>query len=343
MKLTVVIPVHDDAEGLARLLHSLARALRGTDVLTRVVVVDDGSPAPLERALPKGALPELPLTWRRNARPMGAGQARNIGLDEAESSHVLFLDADDTVTPELGTLLRQLAGLSFDFALFAHDDSRRLAQGDTGPDEMLDRSLWADLAPGPDPVALTPEQARRICRISNYPWNKIWRHDFLRQHAIRYTEIALHNDIEPHWAGFIEARQILCSDRRCVIHHVARGRNQLTNRRGAERLCVFQALEAVLARLLASSPGLPERACCMGPFLEFTLRLLDWVDELLEDPAASAELQDRARCLLHHLAQNAPPRLAGAVEDAFATEPGLALRFLHWAGSKQGLAPARAQ
>ncbi len=343
MKLTVVVPVHDDAAGLARLLHSLDLALRGTDILTRVVVVDDGSPAPLDRALPQGALPNLPLTWRRNARPMGAGQARNIGLDEAESSHVLFLDADDTVTPELGTLLRQLQGLAFDFALFAHDDSRRLAQGETGPDEMLDRALWADLAPGPDPVALTQAQARRICRISNYPWNKVWRHDFLRQNAIRYTEIALHNDIEPHWAGFIEARQILCSDRRCVIHHVARGRDQLTNRRGAERLCVIRALEAVIARLLAPSAAAPERACCIGPFLEFTFRLLDWVDGLLDDPAASAELKSRARYLLRHLALNAPPKLAGAVEDAFATEPGLALRFLHWAGSKQGLAPASAQ
>lgn len=333
MKLSIVIPVHDDAEGLARMLHSLALALAlpRPGMLAQVIVVDDGSPVPLHQALPGGALPALPLEWQRSVQAMGAGHARNVGLARANGSHVLFLDADDTVTPALGALLQALESRNFDFALFAHDDSRRLAQGATGPDEATDRALWADLAVGPAPQPLTAGQAHTICRISNYPWNKVWRRDFLHQRAIGYTEIPLHNDIEPHWAGFIEADRILCSDQRCVIHQVAQGGTQLTNRRGTERLCVFRALDAVVARLQARSAQQPDRALFAGPFLDFTFRLLNWVGSLLDDPADKAELQRRAALLLHALARQVPPALVQATNDAIATEPGLALRFLHWA------------
>ncbi|MGY6535431.1 MAG: glycosyltransferase family 2 protein [Pararhodobacter sp.] len=331
MKLSIVIPVHDDAEGLARMLHSLQQALPAQGILAQVIVVDDGSPVPMRQVVPACALRALPLEWQRSPQAMGAGHARNVGLTCAIGSHVLFLDADDTVTPALGDLLVALETRDFDFALFAHDDSRRLAQGATGADEATDRALWADLAVGPAPQTLTPAQAHTICRISNYPWNKVWRRDFLRQRSIAYTEITLHNDIEPHWAGFIEADRILCSGQRCVIHQVAPHRTQLTNRRGAERLCVFRALDAVAARLQARSACQPDGALFAGPFLEFTLRLLDWVAGLLDDPADRAELQRHAALFLQAFARQAPPALARATHDALAAEPGLALRFLHWA------------
>lgn len=332
MRLSVVIPVHDDAAGLARMLESLAGALEGCAAdLCEVIVVDDGSPEPLARAPGAGDLPaSLPLVWQRSDACGGAGRARNLGLAAAAGSHVLFLDADDTVTPALGALLTDLVHQTFDFALFAHDDSRRTMHGLQGPDEAIDRALWAAIGATEVPTRLDADRTDTICRISNYPWNRVWRHAFLREHAIRHGETPLHNDIEPHWAGFIEAERILCSSRRCVVHTVRPGAGQLTNRTGAERLCVFEALEAVVARLLRAAERAPERASLVGPFLDFALRLLDWVESVLPDEDARRVLRHRAAGLLEALAREAPPELAQRVERALAEEPGLADGFLAW-------------
>lgn len=329
MRLSVVIPVRDDAAGLVRILGDL----QTTGVAAEVIVVDDASDPPCRLAVAAGSLPQgLPLVWLRSDAGLGAGGARNLGLDAARGSHVLFLDADDRVTAELPLLVRALARREFDFALFCHDDSRRLARGQNGPDEALDRALWAQVDPGPDPRLLDPAGARVMCRISNYPWNRIWRRDFLLSEGIRHGAMPLHNDIEPHWVGFIAARRILCSDRRCVVHVVDPARGQLTNRRDAARLRLFEALDAVVALMSGAVAQRPDCAGFAGPFLDFSLRLLDWVAEIRTDPADVAMLRERAGRFLAGFAVSADPALAGAVEQALADEPGLAGRFLHWAG-----------
>lgn len=341
MNLSVVIPVRDDSGRLVRLLRSLDTALSASRVcLTEIIVVDDGSSVPMQHSVRHEALPaSIPLVWRRHAVCLGAGSARNTGLDSATGSHVLFLDADDTVTPALGTLLDALDEMDFDFVLFAHDDTRRLARGQRGPAEAIDRALWVDIAMAETPGLLDAEQLATICRISNYPWNKVWRHDFLRAHAIRCGEIPVHNDIEPHWAGFIEAERVLCSTHACVIHHVLSGGDQLTHRGGKERLCVFDALEAVRLRLHGAMLRAPSRAAMAGPFLDFTFRLLDWVETLLPEPDLRRALHAAGAGFLRDLAQQSGPVLASAIEQSLAEEPGLAERFLVWSGADKAGTP----
>ncbi len=100
---TVVVPVRDRPDGVARLLGAL-RADPAT-ARVRVVVVDDGSADPV--ALARAAAGAEVL---RHARSLGPAAARNTGLAAAATPVVAFLDSDCVPLPGwLGVLLPHLA------------------------------------------------------------------------------------------------------------------------------------------------------------------------------------------------------------------------------------------
>ena len=345
--LALVVAVHNDGAGLARLLQQTGRL----GIAAQVVVVDDGSDPPCAlypgMAFARRVLPGVRIDWLRTQGPegraCGAGAARNLGLAEVRTPLVLFFDADDMVTGAIRGLLADLtrdwhAHGPFDMALFAHHDSRMLAQGRAGPQEPPDRALWAQHAPGPALRALDRAGALAMCRVSNYPWNRIWRTGFLRDAGVRFTESMLHNDIAPHWAGFLSGQRLLCSGRACAIHTVVPGRAQLSARRGRDRLAAFDALDAVLDRLLEEVARDAGRAAFAGPLLDFTCRLTGWIATRLDDPGDIAALQARARGFMVRMAQAENGDLARAVDTALGpgVEPGLAARLLSVLGAPSG-------
>ena len=304
--LTLAIPVHDDAEGLGRLLPRL-EPLSG--ILARVIVVDDGSPLPLEEEglpLPAG----VPLTLLRHDRALGPGAARNRALEAVESPHLMFLDADDTPTTEIAGLMRDLEDQTFDLCLVQHHDSRAGQELRWGQ-MSWDRALWQ--AAGVLAGALSPvdaEAAALLARTANYPWNKIYRTGFLREHGIGCTPILVHEDVELHWRSFLHAKSLLASDRVCVVHRVA-GEGRLIDRRGPERLEVFP----VLARLAAEIGTGPLAL----PFARFATGLCDWIaGNLREDCLPELAILSRT-----FLDRDLPPSVRHALE---AEEPELVAR-----------------
>lgn len=139
-RLTVVVPVRDDAEGLAELLDSLAAALDSETPVgsagptgsklpsaaaergrpqPRFIVVDDGSAEPDSLAV---VAQRFGARLIRRSHSGGPGVARTTGLDAVTTPLVAFLDADVTVTPDwlatVGAHFNQHASAS-DLALVA--------------------------------------------------------------------------------------------------------------------------------------------------------------------------------------------------------------------------------
>lgn len=90
-EVTVVVPLHNDTDGLGRLL----RTLRGHSV----VIVDDGSDKPV--AIPRTG-GRCRVTVLRHDRRQGPAAARNSGLRAATTEFVAFLDSN--VVPRAGWL-----------------------------------------------------------------------------------------------------------------------------------------------------------------------------------------------------------------------------------------------
>lgn len=280
-RLSVVIPVWNDTEGLTRLLHQLL-PLPGVD---QIIVVDDASDTPCtaETLGLNAARDTERLVWLYSDERRGAGHARNLGLAEVTCPHVLFFDSDDLLLPGFQDLLHDLARPDtpdFDFCLFRHVDSRTRHTRNPAP-LASDQRHWEAVNAPQTPSPLTPEQAARLCRISAYPWNKIYKTAFLHAKKIRCTEIMVHNDLELHWTGFLRASRILASSRLCSEHFVHADGRRLTNRSGQERFEVFQALENVQADISADG-GLALRYA--NAAAAFYVDLFTWIDGMLDPP-----------------------------------------------------------
>ncbi|MCX6463666.1 MAG: mycofactocin biosynthesis glycosyltransferase MftF [Pseudonocardiales bacterium] len=141
---TVVVPVRDRTDGLARLLAALPPGLGG------VVVGDDGSadPGALRRAVRAAG----PVTVLRHERSRGPAAARNSGLAAARTDLVAFLDSD--VVPEDGWLDPLLAAFADPAVGLAAPRIVALPPitGRLGRYEAVRSSL--DL--GPDPALVVP-------------------------------------------------------------------------------------------------------------------------------------------------------------------------------------------
>lgn len=289
LQFSVVIPVWNDPKGLKRLLPQLLALPH----VAQILVCDDASDIPAREAVGQN---DARLVWLRSESRKGAGAARNQGLARVESPHMLFFDSDDQILPGFAALLEDLSQPgtpAFDFCLFSHVDSRMRARGQLSPLES-DVMHWGEMGLQLEPALLRPEQAARLCRISAYPWNKIYRTGFLYETEIRCTEIMVHNDVELHWLSFFQARTILASTRICAEHFVTPEGSRLTNRSGAERFEVFRALDALHRGLRA------ERACAdlfAEPVAEFYQNLFHWIDGTL-DPALRTPFAWRARQFL---------------------------------------------
>lgn len=316
MSLSLVIPVRNDPEGLIRLLTQA----QGLGWVTEILVVDDASDPPCGPdmpGLPRPVAEDPRLVWLRSDDHRGAGHARNLGLARATGAHLLFFDSDDLFLPAMADLMEGLAGpmarQDFDFCLFDHVDSRSRQPGN---DPMAAEARFWPPAATEIPAPLDPTLAPQLVRIAAYPWNKIYRTGFLRDHGIRCTEIMVHNDIELHWLSFLRTERILVSTIKGCEHFVATGGGRLTNHRGTARFGVFAAFSAVQQALRQT----PRGRAFQVPLADFNLRLFDWIATTLDADlqarfAAAAQAHLRATLPRHLFAQIAmdDPDLAAAL------------------------------
>lgn len=301
MELSLVIPVWNDQEGLDRLLQQVAQS----GLFSDIVVVDDASEPPVGLASCPAALADR-ITLLRCDQQRGAGHARNLGLQHARGSHLIFFDSDDLLGvdfPRIVALAKTTLdrGETFDFLIFRHDDSRITGFGGSGTFAGEERH-WQAVGASEALAPLLRSKATVLCSLSAYPWNKIYSTAFLRDNDIRCTETMVHNDLELHWTSFIAARTILHSVLIGAEHFVAEGGNRLTNRRSAERLEVFRTFTNVMARITAK--GDLDSLQFLLPFLRSAHALLGWIQANVDESFHPA-LQDRARAFfLAHLSRD---------------------------------------
>jgi|GEM_PF-6261946 len=110
VRLTIVIPHHEDLDNLASLLARL-HAEPARDLL-EIVVVDDGSSPPVWARLQELVAADPRVSLLRTPRPRsGPFIARRIGTESAAADHVAYVDSDDHIDTDLYlAYARALAG-----------------------------------------------------------------------------------------------------------------------------------------------------------------------------------------------------------------------------------------
>jgi len=303
MDLSLIIPLWNDAIGVRRIL---AQA-QDFGVFSEIIICDDAS----DEALQLESWEELSPAFRnrivylRNDVRMGAGHARNMGLSRVTCSHLIFFDADDLFEDDFLRIIADLGahelGPIADFCIFRHNDTRLLDRGETGSFSKEEK-LWEAVGASEELQQLTEKQAAILCGLAAYPWNKIYRTAFLRQHSIRCTELPVHNDIELHWSSFISAEVILCCSILGARHYVAEDGLRLTNNRSEDRLRVFEAFSAICARISHADSN--KKINFVEPLMVFARNLISWIKENIEDEHKEELVSRSQRFFLENLDSN---------------------------------------
>ena len=269
--LALVIPVWNLPEDLSALLRQVA----DLGVFTEVIVSDDGSSENCDpRAL--GFTDEnlgAKLVYLRSDKQKGAGHARNIALKQVTAGNLLFFDADDQLTPDFARIWAQhLKARAPDLTIFRHTDTRVRDHEEREGTFLPEEALW-DRAMGQRQAhMLTLDDRATLSTISAYPWNKIYRTGFLREHNITCSETPVHNDIRLHWLSFVHARDIQATRTLGAVHVIGERGHHLTTRRGTDRLCLQNILSELTRDIRAAGAG----SLLMQNYIHFVDNVCRW-------------------------------------------------------------------
>lgn len=93
-RIAVVVPVFQEAEGLAEFHERLMRVLTDLEVQATVLYVDDGSRDATPELLERFASADPRVGFLRLSRNFGKEYALTAGLDHVDADAVVVIDAD---------------------------------------------------------------------------------------------------------------------------------------------------------------------------------------------------------------------------------------------------------
>lgn len=290
--LTVIVPVHDARPHLEPLVRSF---LDLAGLRCQILLVDDGSTDGSREEIARLAAAHPQITGLYHPANQGAGQARNLAWPHARGRYCIFFDADDrlhgeVVAPALATMD---AAPDIDVAMFAYRCEREETASFTAMAFADQKSFDIILKDATTAVAPLDEVAR-LLRFTNYPWNKILRTARFRETGLRFGATRVNNDILGHWYALLFARRILVAGQVICTHIVHPQGANLTNRFGAERLQMFDALAETQA-FLAAHPALQRRFA--HHFWELVNTLVQWARPRI-DLAIRLDFESRYRDLI---------------------------------------------
>ena len=272
--ISFVISAYNDIEGVARHFEYFTRL--GEPV--ELIVVDDCSTDGLEAFVAQADLPaQVRIRFHRNAVNLGAGPSRNTGLAMVSSDYTMFLDADDLLADTFFHYIR-LSPLAngVDFVLFKYHLSAGMAGRQSYTMHTVDNLFFSNipLCSYPD-RSFTLAEIPSVLRTVNFPWNKVYRTDFLRRARISFPDHRMHEDILPHWASFLAARRFgILHWAPPLIHHFEAPRaGRATNYTGEQRLAAFETLLDVHARIRAH----PLSDMLLPEVISFSENLVEWM------------------------------------------------------------------
>ena len=238
-KVSVVIPVFNAEQTLRECLDGVTgQSLRELEIICVDDGSADGSPALLEEYRLRDS--RIRVITQANR---GAGAARNAGLDAATGEFLAFLDADDRFEPEMLALAYEACvRTGADLCVFGADSF----DANTGETGDYPAALSRSLIPADNPFRPASDAAREtVLQLSNgVPWNKLFRHAFIRETGLRFQALRTTNDAFFVYSALCRAETIAVLDR-ILVHRRKNGAASLTQTRAKSSLCFYEALLAI--------------------------------------------------------------------------------------------------
>lgn len=187
-KISVIVPVYN-AEKYLR--ECVERIVNQTIREIEIIFVDDGSTDESLNILQKYAQEDERIRIVKGQH-RGGGAARNIGIEQATGDYLAFFDSDDLMEYNMlekayTQAVKENADVTVFSVRFWHE-----ATGDV-TDEVC--GLRVDNLPDMETFCYKDMKDHIFNSFHNWPWNKLFKHSFIKQHNIRFQEIMRTNDL----------------------------------------------------------------------------------------------------------------------------------------------------
>jgi glycosyltransferase involved in cell wall biosynthesis len=240
--ISVVIPAYNAEKYLRKTL----AALLLNDHVSQILVVDDCSTDDTVSIIEKYAQMDSRISMLHTQRNTGAGAARNLAIPHVTGEYCAFIDADDHVEPrgmdEAAAVLHTLGG---DFLAYKWYQTDMHGQVQAMRMAGHDEALWATATQGERRVLTDARKCPWIMRTLNFPWNKMYRTEFLVDKGIRFSATFIHNDNLAHWMSYTQASSFVLYDRYLIGHKEDQRRTQISTIMDRRRLQLFDAFQDI--------------------------------------------------------------------------------------------------
>lgn len=248
-RFSIVVPVHRAQGFLRACLDSVLTQSFGD---FEVIVVDDASPDACGAIIAEFAAADARVLPIRLDRTGGTGPARDAGAARAVGRYLLFLDADDLLTPGALAAADARLALTGDPQVLLFDYERLTVWEEIQPSGVAGLLAEADRgtrgpAGRPDLLAVHPAVGNRLIR-----------RDLWTSHAFRFGDGA-YEDLSVANRALLAAERVACLDRVCVRWRERRAGSVATTP-GRHHLAVLDRYETLFAGL----PGDRGRAALYG-------------------------------------------------------------------------------
>ena len=186
-ELTIIVPVYNVEKYLRKCLDSiLAQTIKDIEVIAINDGSTDSSLAILHEYEKKDK--RLQAVSRENG---GAGAARNTGLALAKGEFLFFHDPDDFCAPQmLERLVANAEQYNSDVVV-----AGRMLYDDAAASVIKEVHLPKHVVSAKQPFDYRDVADRFFASFGFAPWNKLFRHDFIKKAKLRFQEIPRTNDM----------------------------------------------------------------------------------------------------------------------------------------------------
>ncbi|MEE8717418.1 MAG: glycosyltransferase [Coriobacteriales bacterium] len=238
-EVSVVMPVYNCVEVLGDTLDSvLSQSLTNFEL----ICVDDGSTDGSSRVLAEYAAKDARIRVITQANA-GAGAARNAGMAQARAPYLMLLDSDDVFDYRLLQRLHdRLAQTGADVAVCG---SCEFTTGDFGS-RPTPWTLKTRMLPPADAEPVTPASLGDglFLAFLGWPWDRMFRTDFVRSTGIRFPSLANSEDGPFVYETLASARGVATVREVLIRHRVARS-SSVSNSRLAHPEEFYRAIVMV--------------------------------------------------------------------------------------------------
>ncbi|NEA18929.1 glycosyltransferase family 2 protein, partial [Streptomyces halstedii] len=267
-----------------------------------IIVVDDCSPDACGSIADEYAARDPRVGVVHLPRNEGLGPARNAGLSRAVGDYLLFLDGDDTFTPEaLQTIADRLETTGGPDVL-VYDYARAYWSGESV------RNTFARCLTESGPASFRLADRPELLKVLMVVWNKAYRREFVEAEGFTFPP-GYYEDTPWTYPVLMSAGSIAVLDAVCVAYRQRRRGNILstTTRRHFD---VFDQYDRVFAFIDARPELAVWRPVMFRRMLDHFSTLFTSRGRLPRGTRAQFFRRARAHCARHRSAGAAVPRRA---------------------------------